>query len=52
MRVEGELPYAEIAAALGLTSGAARVKVHRARARLEAARRPAPPAVPPKEVMS
>lgn len=52
MRVEGDLAYPEVAAALGISAAAARVKVHRARARLAAARRPAPPAAIPKEVLS
>jgi RNA polymerase sigma-70 factor (ECF subfamily) len=34
MRVQHELPYAEIARALGLSLTAARVKVYRARKRL------------------
>lgn len=34
MRADDELPYEEIAAALGLTTAAARVKVHRARLKL------------------
>jgi RNA polymerase sigma-70 factor (ECF subfamily) len=34
LRVDHELPYDEIAAALGITVGAARVRVHRARLRL------------------
>jgi len=38
MRAEENLSYEEIAAALRLTPAAARVKVHRARARLAAAR--------------
>ncbi|KAB2967890.1 MAG: sigma-70 family RNA polymerase sigma factor [Thermoanaerobaculia bacterium] len=52
LRVEGDLPYSEIAAALGMSAAAARVKVHRARARLAAARRA--PAFDPleKEVLS
>ncbi|GMU65266.1 MAG: hypothetical protein AMXMBFR36_15400 [Acidobacteriota bacterium] len=51
MRVEGGLAYPEIAAALGLTATAARVKVHRARARLGAARRSASFALPPQEAL-
>jgi RNA polymerase sigma-70 factor (ECF subfamily) len=38
MRAEDGLPYEEIAAALGLSVAAARVKVHRARLKLAAAR--------------
>lgn len=38
MRADDELSYDEIGAALGLTAGAVRVKVHRARLRLAAAR--------------
>jgi RNA polymerase sigma-70 factor (ECF subfamily) len=34
MRAEDQMPYEEIAAALGISSGAAKVKVHRARRRL------------------
>jgi RNA polymerase sigma-70 factor (ECF subfamily) len=34
MRAQDQLPYEEIAAALGITRGAAKVKVHRARLRL------------------
>ena len=34
LRVDHELPYEEIAAALGITVGAAKVRVHRARMRL------------------
>ena len=34
MRANGELPYEEIASALGISVAAARVKVHRARLRL------------------
>lgn len=34
MRAQEQLPYDEIAAALGITPGAAKVKVHRARQRL------------------
>lgn len=37
MRAGEELPYEEIAAALGLTVAAAKVKVHRARLKLAAA---------------
>jgi len=40
MRTLDEMPYEEIAAALGMTPAAARVKVHRARARLMAVRNP------------
>jgi RNA polymerase sigma-70 factor (ECF subfamily) len=40
LRAEQGLPYDEIAALLGITPTAARVKVHRARTRLEGARRP------------
>lgn len=36
LRVDHELPYEEIAAVLGITSVAARVRVHRARTRLAA----------------
>jgi RNA polymerase sigma factor (sigma-70 family) len=38
LRVEHELPYSEIASALGLTLSAAKVKVHRVRRKLLAAR--------------
>jgi len=34
MRAEEQMPYEEIAAALGITAGSAKVKVHRARLRL------------------
>lgn len=34
MRVDGELSYEDIGAALGISAGAARVRVHRARRRL------------------
>jgi DNA-directed RNA polymerase specialized sigma24 family protein len=40
MRALDEMPYEEIAAALEITPAAARVKVHRARARLMAVRNP------------
>ncbi len=40
MRALDEMPYEEIAAALDITLAAARVKVHRARARLMAVRNP------------
>ena len=40
MRALDEMPYEEIAAALDTTPAAARVKVHRARARLMAVRNP------------
>jgi len=39
LRAEGEMSYEEIAAALGLSAVAARVRVHRARLKLAAARR-------------
>lgn len=39
LRAQGEMPYEEIAAALGLSPAAARVRVHRARLKLAAARR-------------
>ncbi len=38
MRAEDQMPYDEIAAALGISPGAAKVKVHRARRRLAALR--------------
>ena len=38
MHVDGGLPYEEIAAALAISPGTARVKVHRARLKLAAAR--------------
>jgi RNA polymerase sigma-70 factor (ECF subfamily) len=38
MRAHDDLPYEEIGAALGITAGAAKVKVHRARKRLTALR--------------
>ena len=41
MRAEGVMTYEEIAAALGITTAAAKVKVHRARLRLAGARLPA-----------
>ena len=34
LRVDHELPYDEVASALGITVGAAKVRVHRARLRL------------------
>jgi DNA-directed RNA polymerase specialized sigma24 family protein len=34
MRAEDDMSYEEIAAAVGISPGAAKVKVHRARARL------------------
>jgi len=40
LRVDHELAYEEIAAALGITVGAAKVRVHRARARLAGAMKP------------
>jgi RNA polymerase sigma-70 factor (ECF subfamily) len=40
LRVDHGLPYEEIAAALGTTVGAAKVRVHRARLRLASARDP------------
>jgi RNA polymerase sigma-70 factor (ECF subfamily) len=40
MRALDEMPYEEIAAALDISPAAARVKVHRARARLMAVRNP------------
>ena len=40
MRALDDMPYGEIAAALNITLAAARVKVHRARARLMAVRNP------------
>jgi DNA-directed RNA polymerase specialized sigma24 family protein len=40
MRALDEMPYEEIAAALNITLVAARVKVHRARARLMTVRNP------------
>lgn len=52
LRVTGELPYSEIAAALGITPAAARVQVHRARARLAAARRTGRSLPVPKEALS
>lgn len=42
MRASDELPYEEIAAALGITATAARVKVHRARLALARARAAGP----------
>lgn len=41
MRVVDEMPYEEIASALGVSVTAAKVKVHRARAKLMAIREPA-----------
>ena len=46
MRAEDELSYAEIAKALGISEVAAKVKVHRARLKLAAARQPVTPRVP------
>ena len=46
MRAEDELPYAEIAKALGISEVAAKVKVHRARLKLAAARQPVTPMIP------
>ena len=43
MRIDSAMSYDEIARALGLTVSAAKVKVHRARQRLAAARRPPVP---------
>lgn len=43
MRAEDNLSYDEIAAALGISPGAARVKIHRARAKLSAARKESRP---------
>ena len=40
LRVDHELSYEEIAAALGITAGAAKVRVHRARVRLAEATAP------------
>ena len=40
MRAEAEMPYTEIASALRISESAAKVKVHRARLKLAAARRP------------
>jgi len=49
MRADDGLSYEEIAAALGLSAGAARVKVHRARLRLAEALAPARPSEPSQE---
>jgi RNA polymerase sigma-70 factor (ECF subfamily) len=38
MRGEDDMPYEEIARALGISAGAARVKIHRARLKLAQAR--------------
>jgi RNA polymerase sigma-70 factor, ECF subfamily len=43
LRAEEGMSYTEIAAALGISPIAARVKVHRARLKLAAARRPGEP---------
>jgi len=40
MRADADMPYDEIASALGISESAAKVKVHRARLKLAAARRP------------
>ena len=50
LRAEEGLSYEEIAAALGISAGAARVKVHRARLKLAQALRAAGPAVVEPEV--
>ncbi len=47
LRAEDGMPYQEIAATLGISPVAARVKVHRARLRLAEARRTVGPVVPP-----
>src|SRR5262245_3555040 len=39
MRAEADMPYGEIASALGITESAAKVKVHRARLKLAVVRR-------------
>jgi RNA polymerase sigma-70 factor, ECF subfamily len=44
MRAEAGMPYGDIGRALGISETAAKVKVHRARLKLAAARRPASPA--------
>jgi RNA polymerase sigma-70 factor (ECF subfamily) len=49
MRADEGVPYEEIAAALGISTVAAKVKVHRARLKLAESLRPAPVAVPCKE---
>jgi RNA polymerase sigma-70 factor (ECF subfamily) len=49
MRALEGLPYQEIAVALGISVASARVKVHRARARLMTLRTPAPGAPPPRK---
>ncbi len=49
MRADDGLAYEEIAAALGLSTAAARVKVHRARLKLAAALAAASPDSTPKE---
>jgi len=49
MRVDDEVPYEEIATALGISTVAAKVKVHRARLRLAERLRRAPATVPGKE---
>ncbi len=40
MRAEHDLPYAEVGRALGISTGAARVKVHRARLKLHSLLKP------------
>jgi RNA polymerase sigma-70 factor (ECF subfamily) len=47
MRADGELPYGDIAAALGISATAAKVKVHRARLKLAEALQPRPGGRPP-----
>ena len=49
MRADDGVPYEEIAAALGISTIAAKVKVHRARLRLAESLQPAPLAAPGKE---
>ena len=50
LRAEEGMSYEEVAAALGISQGAARVKVHRARLKLAEARRAGSPAIVEPEV--
>ena len=49
MRADEGVPYEEIAAALGISTVAAKVKVHRARLKLAESLRPASAAAPGRE---
>jgi RNA polymerase sigma-70 factor (ECF subfamily) len=50
MRADAQMPYAEIASALGISESSAKVKVHRARLKLAAARSPLAAAVDEQEL--